>query len=80
MATIGPHANPVEEALPYLSTLVPIRSVGLLVYTCTISALERSRNLREVSLKEVRQLGDSHELLRLRTHINELQLALLPFS
>ena len=37
-------------------------------------------NLREVSFEEVRQMGDVHELQRLRTHINELQLVLLPFS
>jgi hypothetical protein len=38
-------------------------------------------NLREGSLvEEVRQMGDLHELQRLRTHINELQLALLPLS
>ena len=37
-------------------------------------------NLHELSLEEVRQMGDLHELQRLWTHINELQLVLLPFS
>ena len=33
-----------------------------------------------MSRKEVRQIRDSQELLALLTHIDELQLALLPFS